>query len=146
MNLPHKIFRHSLWLFATLICFEIKAQTDTVIYFSREGEWLRNKENASTCVKTSKSNDGLWLIQSFYKEKKKWILSSKQTCAFDSDTSYLIMSGQYPMVTDTVGKRIFRKEKYGYLISEFTNGAIEMQGISNLILPVIKDGLWTYYL
>ena len=115
------------------------SQNDTTIYFSSLRESVNDKERATYYEVLTRKSENRSELQSFHKEKKKWVEGSTSIISKLSDTSF--------MIENPLGKSIrFVETHQGkYFIKEYKDNKLMSEGTCKLVFPLIIDGSWKEY-
>lgn len=126
-------------LFTILLPLNSSGQNDTTIYYSNLGESVKNREQAYYYEVMTRKSDTLFELKSYYSRNKKWTEATTSKIFRISDTSFVIVSD--------AGKstRCVERKSEKYYIRDFQDGMLISEGTSELLFPLVKNGIWKDY-
>ena len=121
------------------------AQQDTTIFFSKKGSPVNSKKDAESYQAVKQSGDSLFTLTPNYLRNGKWVETEKSIFHRVNDSVFLV-NVTYPSgKTDTFYRQVHRSDT-GFFISDLRKGILTSRGFSYLIAPLVKQGIWIYYL
>jgi len=123
---------------------QVLAQRDTTIYFSKSGQPVAGKPEADQYQTFTETKDNQFNLTTSKFRDRKWIETESSMFIPLNDTAYLITRKSWAGVQDTLYRQVQPVDS-GFIISDFRQEILVARGFSRLVAPLIKEGLWIYY-
>ena len=136
--------QYILLILIVLMPLFLKAQKDTIMYFSKTGGVIPSSEGANYYVKVQKVKDNKFNLVYYEKSaNNSWTEYANDKITQINDTSYLVKINEKGINYKTI--RVFHQVDTGYLIKHYVNNQLVSEGFSKFIFPLILEGEWTFY-
>ncbi|MBE0646478.1 MAG: energy transducer TonB [Bacteroidales bacterium] len=118
---------------------------DTILFFSKTGVPVPSKKEAEHYQVLALSTDSVLTLTSYYLRDKKWVETGKSEIFPVNDSTFMVDETTSRGRRDTCFWQVHAVDT-GFMIFEFREGILRSRGFSHLVAPLVKEGLWIYYM
>lgn len=133
-----------LLLLSQVPFMQLRAQRDTTIYFSKTGRPVAGKPEADQYQTFTGTKDYQFKLTTNQFRDRKWMETESSLFIALNDTAYLITKKSWAGLMDTLYRQVHPVDS-GFIISDFRRQILVAKGFSHLVAPLIKEGIWIYY-